>query len=183
MSLEQLKMECELKAYSELLSNLESKANAESDKQFKGVIWIQCAEIRERISELEWSLKDSNMKQASRIQYLTIVKRHKGDTRALLVNIDVYEKVLQTIPYILSMNEYGKLDNLVSFCKNILLRIDSTQFFRNEYATIDEIENAFKSFFRIELENEYEIFPNYFESEGKIKELYTLLNPALRSVP
>jgi hypothetical protein len=31
MSLEQLKMECELKAYSELLSNLESKANAESD--------------------------------------------------------------------------------------------------------------------------------------------------------
>jgi hypothetical protein len=175
MTLEQLKTKYELKAYTEFLNNLDSKANMEHNEQLKGVIWEQCAEIRERISELNWTLKAPDIKQSSRIQYLTIVKRHKGDTNTILVNIEVYEKIRQTLSYVLAINEDGKLDDLVFFCKEILLRIDSVKVFRNDFATIDEIENAFKAFFRIELENEYEIFTSYFESEKKIKELHTLL--------
>lgn len=175
MTIEQLNTEYELKVYTNLLSKLESKANLECDKELKEAIWEQCTEIRERISELNWVLKDPDMKQANRIQYLTMVKRHKGDTHKILANIDVYEKVRQTIPYVLAVNESSKLDDLLFLSRNILLRIDWTKMFRDEFATIDEIENAFKSFFRIELENEYEMFPYYYESEVKIRELYAFL--------
>jgi len=120
-------------------------------------------------SLLQWQPLSSSEKQADRIRLLARYKKENWTTSKIELKIELYNSIKITIPYIIALNNNSSLNKLLFFCSSILNSIDMTKGDSFEAFTIEDVNNSFKDFFRIEKENRNPLFEKCYQ---KIESLH-----------
>jgi len=140
-------------------------------------------ELSNEMNELEWRVKTNNEKHEYRIGFwLSQARRYNtDDLNRRLFAINLYEKIRETIPYVLLLsnsnisNTQNALERLIKLCKKEIKLINKGSLFLDVHVSKEEINEAFNDFFEnVKTPAEYESIITHPEAEKKIEELYDL---------
>lgn len=103
----------------------ESK-NDSHDPKVKKDIFSKLDVYRSLKETIEFQVKTSSERQAIRIEWLASLKKRSKSVECQIATIKLYEKVVETLPYLKALNQNGKLNGLINLCYKELDLIDFT---------------------------------------------------------
>jgi hypothetical protein len=137
-------------------------------------------DVRERF---DWAIKPLEDKQSARIFRLAKDRELGEDVTAQLKEIELYSKIIETIPYIKAIsyqinNEPKHLtENLLEFCESQLTKIDFSLNKREiVFPSKKEVDGAFKSYHERVKPDKIPVLKLYDQPEvkQKIENLYQI---------
>lgn len=174
-------IERELTKMKRRVEDLQKEDFSKYDDDYKIFLGIEERVYQKIIEDIEFQILTSELKQAKRILQVAKDREQGWDVIERLKEIKVYSKIIEVLPYILSvsykLNNVGKhlTQDLYDFCKTQIEKIDGSFYnHKFEFPTKHEIDEAFRSYNEIIKTNKIPALKVYHQPEvaEKIEELY-----------
>lgn len=130
-------------------------------------------DLSERIS---FQLKSPDEKQAFRIEWIASLRKRQMPIDSKLSTIQLYDKIRETLPYLILLNRNGTVGNLVNLCYEELELIDfSGRNFGDNHISFASAKPHFEKIFQSE-----EVLSIHPEAVSKLRELYQAFETTLK---